>query len=310
MTNETTKPSINLWDWVKAVSTLIMVSVFSYKVFTSDFSITVDTTTLLSLLLALFSIGLSALFYFKATETSNAFYDNTFRYTKDIATLLTKIDSGFGERLDNLKDSYTSIHNSMKNNIGIHGNDIEEAEKKFEEEKLKLTNKLKEETSEKDKVIEERNAIINTLTENSNLKTEEKDNIIKELKSRDRELNEIQTQIDLLNRVILEIREPYVPLGLSDLDLESKDNLDRHTQKEVLPNMNIKWSISNTQNEIDIRKEFLKVSMTDGFSNKYLRDLERYGYIIDYKLTKAGVEYLIKQAYKSNFLKIDEKITI
>jgi len=69
-------------------------------------TMTMDTSTLLSLLLALFSVALSALFYFKATDTSNAFYDNTYKFTKEIAELLVKIESGFGEKLRHLDEGY------------------------------------------------------------------------------------------------------------------------------------------------------------------------------------------------------------
>jgi len=95
-----------LWDWVKAICTLTAVGVISYKVYLTPIDLTVDFPTLLSLLLALFSVGLAALFYFKATETSNTFYDNTNNFTKDIAQLLAKMESGFGEKLRNLDEGY------------------------------------------------------------------------------------------------------------------------------------------------------------------------------------------------------------
>ncbi len=73
----------SLWDWVKAISTLAIVGVVSYKIYLTPVELTVDFPMLLSLLLALFSVGLAALFYFKATETGNTFYDNTYTFTKD-----------------------------------------------------------------------------------------------------------------------------------------------------------------------------------------------------------------------------------
>ncbi len=64
---------------------------------------------LLSLLLAVFSVALSVAFYFKANETSNQFYDNTYKFTKDISELLGRIESGFGERLRHLDEGYTNM---------------------------------------------------------------------------------------------------------------------------------------------------------------------------------------------------------
>jgi hypothetical protein len=97
---EQVKMQFQLWEWVKAISTLTLVGVVAYKIYIiPPTSLSIDFPTLLSLLLALFSVALSALFYFKATDTSNAFYDNTYKFTKDIAELLVKMESGFGERL-------------------------------------------------------------------------------------------------------------------------------------------------------------------------------------------------------------------
>lgn len=103
MSDESNHNKNGLWDWVKAISTLVTVGIIAYKIYLTPIELTVDFPTLLSLLLALFSVGLAALFYFKATETSNTFYDNTYNFTKDIAQLLVKMESGFGERLRNLE---------------------------------------------------------------------------------------------------------------------------------------------------------------------------------------------------------------
>jgi hypothetical protein len=64
---------------------------------------------LLSLLLAVFSVALSVAFYFKANETSNKFYDNTYKFTKEMSELLGRIESGFGERLRHLDEGYSTM---------------------------------------------------------------------------------------------------------------------------------------------------------------------------------------------------------
>src|SRR5688500_20145424 len=81
----------------KAIVILLLSGVVAYKMIITPISLAMDFYALLSLLLALFSVALSALFYFKATDTSNAFYDNTYKYTKDKAELLVRIKSGYGE---------------------------------------------------------------------------------------------------------------------------------------------------------------------------------------------------------------------
>ena len=93
--------SSNNLKWFSTISKYLILLSFSgvlaYKLIITPFQLTIDFLALLSIALALFSVGLSATFYFKATETSNAFYDNTFKYTKEIAELLVRIESGFGE---------------------------------------------------------------------------------------------------------------------------------------------------------------------------------------------------------------------
>ena len=61
-----------LSEITKSIVIVIITGVISYKVIITPFNMTMDAPTLLSLLLALFSVALSALFYFKATDTSNA----------------------------------------------------------------------------------------------------------------------------------------------------------------------------------------------------------------------------------------------
>ncbi|MGB3962225.1 MAG: hypothetical protein WBK95_08325, partial [Sulfurimonas sp.] len=169
--NETRTMKFNLWEWVKAISTLSIVGVLSYKVYTTPINLTVDFPTLLSLLLALFSVALASLFYFKATETSNTFYDNTYNFTKDIAQLLVKIESGFGERLRNLDEGYTSMRDYLQHFQENPKDNVEKTKQKIETEK-----------GEVEKVVQERNEIIQKLLERSTLQEEEKSKVLEELK--------------------------------------------------------------------------------------------------------------------------------
>jgi hypothetical protein len=180
------KEGSNLWDWVKAISTLTIVGVFSVKVFQPPIALTVDFPTLLSLLLGFFSVGLASLFYFKATDTSNAFYDNTNKFTKDIAQLLAKIEAGFGERLKSIEDSNTSFRDYVYGG-GTKDKKSEKIEKKEgeikkEEDEIELFRK------EKDQVILEQDGIIQDLISRANIEGDEKENIIKKLKDIEKKL--------------------------------------------------------------------------------------------------------------------------
>jgi hypothetical protein len=164
------KQGFNLWEWVKAITTLVIVGVFSFKVYQTPIALTVDFPTLLSLLLGFFSVGLAALFYFKATDTSNAFYDNTNKFTKDIAQLLAKIEAGFGERLKNIEDSNTSVRDQFF---------------QLAQKKQVLENEIEEEESEVERVKAEKDKIIDELIQKANMTDDERSTFKKELQEKE-----------------------------------------------------------------------------------------------------------------------------
>ncbi len=86
--------------------TTILALVIAWKIYRSE----VDLT---GTILALFSVGLSVAFYFKANETSNQFYDNTYKFTNNMSELLGRIDSGFGERLRHLDEGNNHIREKL-----------------------------------------------------------------------------------------------------------------------------------------------------------------------------------------------------
>ena len=97
-------------DWARrvyvivgSIVVLILAGVVSYRLLTASFA-SFDFSQLISLIIALFSIALSAQFYFKATDTSNKFYDRTYRLTKDLFEILGRIEERFGEMLKHIHE--------------------------------------------------------------------------------------------------------------------------------------------------------------------------------------------------------------
>lgn len=179
-----------LWDGVKGVCTVLIVGSLTIKLYNIPISLTVDFPTLLSLTLAIFSVYLSAMFYFKATDTSNKFYDNSYKFTRDIAQLLVKMESGFGEKLKNLDESYASVRGYLQSGLGVRSaHNTEETNKQ-----------LKEEMEEFKKAVEERNKIVEGLIERSQLEAADKDEITKILKNKESEIAALQNQIAKLSR--------------------------------------------------------------------------------------------------------------
>ncbi|MBG0968239.1 hypothetical protein QRE63_18795 [Bacillus mycoides] len=130
MNDKETQPSYFKSNWFKIILTIflaILLVLLFYKIINMNLELKV--TDFLSITLALFSIGLSAAFYFKSTEQSNKFYDDTVKFTRDIGTTLGRIQSGFGQTLKHLEKGNTKLHDKIEglaNNISQKQNRIVE----------------------------------------------------------------------------------------------------------------------------------------------------------------------------------------
>lgn len=177
-----------LFTWFKFIVGLLFSGLIVYKLaiseLTFDFS-KFDFNALLSMILAVFAIGLSVAFYFKATDTSNLFYDNTYKFTKEISEILGRIEAGFGERLRHLDEGYSGLVSKFDN--GHSEQNIKETKEEIEKEKIKLKNE-----------IEERNQILNNLIEKAQLEQHEKQEIRRQLKEKEIEISKQNREINFL----------------------------------------------------------------------------------------------------------------
>ncbi len=156
---------------------------------TFDFS-NFSFSDLLSLTLAIFAIALSVAFYFKATDTSNKFYDNTFKFTKDISEILGRIEAGFGERLKHLDEGYSGLRDKFDGGI-TNSEELDSTKKELEEEKQKL-----------EKEVNEKDEILSSLMKKAKLSETEKDEVISSLKSKEHEILNLTKELHFLKREI------------------------------------------------------------------------------------------------------------
>ncbi|GGF14699.1 hypothetical protein [Pseudoalteromonas gelatinilytica] len=262
-----------LWDWVKAICTLVAVGVTCYKIYLTPIALTVDFPTLLSLLLALFSVGLAALFYFKATETSNTFYDNTYNFTKDIAQLLAKIESGFGEKLRNLDEGYSSVRDYIQNSSSS-SKDIDDTKKKIAGEKQEI-----------EKVVEERNKIVRKLLEQSQLQEEEKEAVAQQLAEKEQELEASQKELSRMNKKLFFERmkkreEREIDSGLEEF---TKDFVIH----ELDPERIVRLPFSRIRRMVD--------DILSKAPHQYIEDLERHGFF-DNGINSEGIQFIRRLA--------------
>lgn len=287
MSDKNKEPSQNsehvFWTISKSLSVLIVITAISLKVYNSEIELKMDVPTFLSILLALFSVGLSAIFYFKATDTSNKFYDNSYKYTKDVAQLLVKIESGFGERLKKLDEGYLSMKEEIQK-IPAYGS------KGGEELKTEIDKTKKELASEKEeleKIKSDRDTIIKKMIENSKLLKNEKEDILKQLSEKEEEVSETQKQVMKLNKRLFAERMSRKEVAIKNSEL--LDRVESFT-RDVLIN-NIASDDLHNLPLIKLRKAFLEFSRE--FPMQYFEDMRELGYLTaDRELTKKGALFL------------------
>ena len=90
---------------VGGIGCVMFIGILCYSIVKSELSL----DSILSTLLAFFSIFISIFFYFKADETSTNFYNSSYEFMKDISVTLGKIEERFGEKLNSLNDKISHL---------------------------------------------------------------------------------------------------------------------------------------------------------------------------------------------------------
>ena len=125
---------------IRDIAVVLGIFVIAWKLLQSNWDISIDKfsfTDLLALVLALFSVWLSVMFYFKADEASGRFYDNSYKFTSDISVILGRIEAGFGERLRHLDEGYTGMRDAF-GRLTAKGVRAEKEEEVVEEKEAEL----------------------------------------------------------------------------------------------------------------------------------------------------------------------------
>ena len=190
--------------WVKSILLVGIAVVVCYKIVVTSTNLQFDFPTFLSLLLAVFSVGLAAMFYFKATDSSNAFYDNTYKFTRDIADLLVRIESGFGEKLRHLDEAYSAMQDRFdKLPSRIQIQDVKK--------------EVKQEEEELDKIVQEKEQMIQELFSKAKLRDEEKQKFLEELKEKDKALEQSSQELRVLRHQLMRAEQSRSPLSGSSI---------------------------------------------------------------------------------------------
>ena len=183
--------------WAIQLALLALLIILAWRLATATVDLSAfQFTDLLALLMAFFAIALSAAFYFKATEAGNRFYDNTYKFTREIALILARIEERFGERLEHLHESYTGIQRQVER-VAASGGVVDPET---------LKEQIRQEEEKKEQSERERQKIIDELTEKAELEKAEKTEVMLRLLQLQEEVERARSEIDRL-RIVQRLAE-------------------------------------------------------------------------------------------------------
>ena len=255
------------------ISILVLFSICAWRLAWSNITIDLNKfefSDLLALILALFAVGMSVAFYFKSTDSSNQFYDNSYRFTKEVSEILGRIEAGFGERLRHLDEGYSGL----KDRFDQLPYDSQKAQEEIEKEEEELK-----------KVSEERNELINNLAQRAKLQQKEKEELFSQIGQKDEELSKAQAELRFMKRRLAnaETKEVIFP------DHEIPRGISRYIELEIIDQLDPELLMGAPRSLIRKKIDDLKPKLHEDFLN----DAREYGWFDeDGDITTLGIRYL------------------
>jgi len=185
--DSTGKPLLTLRN-ARDVIVICLIGVVTWKLISSEINISIKEfsfTDLLSMFVSFFAIALSVAFYFKATETSNRFYDNSYSFTKEISEILGRIEAGFGEKLKHIDEGYAGIRDRF-DQLPFDAN---KAKEEIEVEKEEIEKKKKEQ-----------NDLLESLAKKAKLAETEKEDLFRKMEKTHKELDSAKSDLRRMQR--------------------------------------------------------------------------------------------------------------
>lgn len=237
---------------------------------------------IVSILIAFFAIGMSFAFYFQASQTSHTFYDNTYKFTKDVSETLGRMEGMFGEKLTHLDSAYTRIDERMG--------------RVFDPEKV--TQEIEETKNMAEENEKERDDLIRELMEKSEMKENERVEFMERLRDAEMRYMDYRNKTENLER---KLRDAEIALNKSSnigeswiTKSEPVNTVERYTIDTVLRKLDISkityTSISSIQNQFN--------SIANLLSTSYLEDMSELGYY-DGGLITNGAKWIRVLARKN-----------
>jgi len=270
--------------WGLKIVGIIFIGIIAWRIASVNIDISnfkdYSFNDLLSLILAMFAISISILFYFKSTESSNKFYSDTYRFTKDISESIGRIDERFGEKMTSLYDNFKRLDSYLHN----QPSKVEKEIKSVEATEQKAT-------ESKEKSEQEYKEIINNLLTRTKIDGEEKDKLLNELQRIQKERDEAIEKMSLAQHKLRNLLQmERIPRHVINSSHDNDDGSIRHffkSTKIASRIARIGWP--------DARDAFS--SMIEGCPIVLIHDMQRLGYIdSDGRLSRSGYKMLSETA--------------
>lgn len=261
------RPGFLSLPFLRDLLLVALLAVVALKLLNADVKIDLASFSFndfLALVLALFSVALSVAFYFKANEASNQFYDNTYKFTKDMSEILGRIEAGFGERLRHLDEGYSGMRDRLDR---LPYNGATPSDVKAEEEEIKQ------------KEAEQR-AVLEDLAERAKLAEHEKQALFANLEQKNEELEQAR----------MELRRMQASRQPSGSMMELRNELVRYLGRRLVTNFPPDKPILSSQ----IRRSFADNKFR--ISHEALQDMREVGLLSSNgELTREGLLMLQDQ---------------
>jgi hypothetical protein len=272
----TDKPLLTLRK-ARDVIVICLIGVVTWKLINSDVSISIKEfsfTDLLSMFVSFFAIALSVAFYFKASETSNRFYDNSYSFTKEISEILGRIEAGFGEKLKHIDEGYAGIRDRFD---------------QLPFDAIKAKEEIEAEKEEIEKKKKEQNDLLESLAKKAKLAEVEKEELFRKMEKTHKDLDSAKGDLRRMQRNMIEHENLNV----------GSDAKRRHVMDYLAEKVNdeIPLSLDRPVSVSVIRKVFENIK--DDIHPEAIDDLGSTGIIDDEgQLTRIGVEELHRRLRK------------
>ncbi|CDU04331.1 conserved hypothetical protein [Vibrio coralliirubri] len=268
--NTIEKESILTLKNIRDVIVLVFFGVLAFKLFSMDLSLNIEEftfTDLLSMLVAFFAIALSIAFYFKATDTSNRFYDNSYAFTREVSEILGRIEAGFGERLKHLDEGYSGIRDRF-DQLPF---DNAQANAELEKEKAEIESKENEQKE-----------LLENLAKRAKLAESEKEELFSHIKQVSDELDEAKRETRRLQRSI----------RMHSVDNESRYEPLEYLTKFLSDRRDSDISPNSPRNSIEMQFH----RHANELPRRLFRQLETNGFIDDNGLTSEAIDFMRRRS--------------